>query len=128
MNTNNVRLIGSLGRDAETKAIGDGTQRVANISIATSRRVKDRNGEWQDATDWHRAVIWNPHEKLEPKLRKGAKVILDGRLQTRSWDGKDGEKRYATEVICNSRDVMVLALAGNGGQAAKQSDSGGYPF
>ena len=133
---NRATLLGSLGRDADTKAVGDGTHRLATVSIATSRGVKDRNGEWQTETDWHRVSIWNPHEKLVPLLRKGARVYVEGRLHTRSWDDPNGAgKRYVTEIVCNSRDVIVVggSQSGNGGsppqrQAPQSQSADDIPF
>src|SRR6516162_10003515 len=93
---NEVRLIGRLGQDADTKFTPNGTA-VTSFSIATNRRWKDKQSdEWKEVTDWHKIVLWNG-ENVSQYLTKGKKVYISGRLQTRSYD-KDGEKRYITEI------------------------------
>ena len=112
---NKVILLGHLGRDAETKFTPSGTS-VTNFTLATNRRVKDQqSGEWRDETDWHRVVLWQS-ENIANYLLKGKQVYLEGRLQTRQWEDKEGKKNYTTEVICNSNDVILLA-SGRGGDA-----------
>lgn len=108
---NRVQLLGALGQDADVRTMPDGETRLANISVATSRRHKTRSGEWTESTDWHRCVIWYPHAQLLERLRKGARVLLEGRLQTRSWQDARGDKRYATEVVATGSDVLVVAAA-----------------
>lgn len=113
---NKVILLGHLGRDAETKFTPSG-QSVTNFSLATNRRVKDQqSGEWRDETDWHRIVIWQS-ENIANYLLKGKQVYLEGRLQTRMWEDKEGKKNYTTEVVCQSNDVILLA-SGRGGESA----------
>jgi single-strand DNA-binding protein len=108
---NKVFLLGNLGRDAETKFTPSGVARTT-FSIATTRRVKDsQTGEWRDETDWHNIVLWRA-ENLANYLTKGKQVHVEGRLQTRSYDDKDGNKRYMTEVVV---DEIVL-LGGRGDQ------------
>jgi single-strand DNA-binding protein len=100
---NKVILIGRLGKDAEQKFTPSGVA-VASYSIATSRRWKDPgSGEWKDATDWHNLVHWKT-ENVVAYLVKGAKVYIEGRLQTRSWE-KDGKKHYMTEIVVEN---MIL--------------------
>lgn len=100
-------LIGNLGADAETRYTGGGTP-VTNFRIATSRSVKDgQTGEYKDEVDWHNVVLWNG-EKVVQYLTKGTKVYIEGRLQTRSWEDQDGNKRYQTEVVVNGFDLMLL--------------------
>ena len=112
---NKVILLGHLGRDAETKFTPSGTS-VTNFTLATNRRVKDQqSGEWRDETDWHRVVIWQA-ENITNYLLKGKQVYLEGRLQTRQWEDKDGKKNYTTEVVCNSQDIVLLS-SGRGGDA-----------
>jgi single-strand DNA-binding protein len=112
---NKVILLGHLGRDAETKFTPSGAS-VTNFTLATNRRVKDQqSGEWRDETDWHRVVLWQS-ENIANYLLKGKQVYLEGRLQTRQWEDKEGKKNYTTEVICNSNDVILLA-SGRGGDA-----------
>lgn len=109
---NRVFLLGNLGRDAEVKFSPDGVS-VSNFSIATNRRVKDGDG-WREETDWHECVMWRS-EAVAPYLVKGKTVHVEGRLQTRSWDDKDGKRRYKTEVI-----VGELMLLGGGEERAEE--------
>lgn len=112
---NKVILLGHLGKDAETKFTPAGVA-VSKFSIATSRRWKDQSsGEWKEETDWHNIVLWRA-ENLSSYLLKGKQVYIEGRLQTRSWEDKEGQKRYTTEVIA---DELIL-LSGRG-------ESGGAP-
>src|SRR6266496_4348112 len=107
---NKVILLGHLRKDAETKFTPSGTA-VSNFTLATNRRWKDQQtGEWKEETDWHRCVLWRS-ENVSNYLLKGKQVYIEGRLQTRSWDDKDGQKRYTTEVVC---DDLIL-LGGRGG-------------
>jgi single-strand DNA-binding protein len=116
---NKVILIGNLGRDADTKTTASGVP-VASFSIATSRRVKDNaTGEWREETDWNRVVLWR-NEGVYKFLTKGAKLGVEGRLQTRSFENKAGEKVYATEVIAD----QVILLGGGGGRAAEGDGDG----
>jgi single-strand DNA-binding protein len=96
---NKVILIGNLGRDAETKYTPSGAS-VTNFSLATTRRWKDQqSGEWKEQTDWHRVKYWRA-ENVANYLTKGKQVYVEGRLETRSYDDKDGKKVYTTEVVC----------------------------
>jgi single-strand DNA-binding protein len=113
---NKVTLLGHLGKDAETKFTPSGVS-VTNFTLATNRRVKDQqSGEWRDETDWHRVVLWQS-ENIANYLLKGKQVYLEGRLQTRTWEDKEGKKNYTTEVVCNSNDLILLA-SGRGGESA----------
>ncbi|HEY2016432.1 MAG TPA: single-stranded DNA-binding protein [Bryobacteraceae bacterium] len=115
---NKVILLGNLGKDAETKFTPSGTA-VSNFTLATSRRWKDQQtGDWKEETEWHRCVLWRS-ENLSNYLQKGKQVYIEGRLQTRSWEDKDHQKRYTTEVVC---DELIL-LGNRGGDAP--SDPGG---
>ncbi len=113
---NKVILIGNLGRDAETKFTAGGAARTT-FSIATSRRWKDQQtGEWKEETDWHNVVLWR-QENVANYLTKGKQVYLEGRLQTRNYEDKDGKKVYVTEVVAD--EVILLggrAEAGAGGE------------
>ena len=109
---NRVTLLGALGSDADIRTLpGDGERKVAKFSLATSRRTNTRGGDWTEETEWHRCVLWQPGDELAAMLRRGAKVYLEGRLQTRSWDGQHGQKVYQTEVVCSSGDLHVFARA-----------------
>jgi single-strand DNA-binding protein len=109
---NKVTLLGHLGKDAETKFTPSGVSR-STFTIATNRRWKDQqSGEWKEETDWHSCVLWRS-ENLANYLLKGKQVYVEGRLQTRSWEDKDGQKKYMTEVVC---DDLIL-LGGRGGES-----------
>ncbi len=122
---NKVILLGHLGRDAETKFTPSGTA-VSNFTLATNRRWKDQQtGEWKEETDWHRCVLWRS-ENLSNYLLKGKQVYIEGRLQTRSYDDKEGQKRYVTEVVCD--DLILLGSArGEGGPEYVQAQPASTP-
>ncbi len=112
---NKVILLGHLGKDAETKFTPAGVAR-STFTIATNRRWKDQqSGEWKEETDWHNCVLWRS-ENLANYLLKGKQVFVEGRLQTRSYDDKDGQKRYMTEVVCE--DVVLVGGRGDTAGAA----------
>ena len=107
---NKAILVGNLGRDAETKFTPGGAA-VTRFAVATSRRWKDQqSGEWKEETDWTRVVLWRG-ENVAPYLTKGTQVYVEGRLQTRSYDDKDGKKVWATDVVAD----QVILLGGRGG-------------
>jgi single-strand DNA-binding protein len=109
---NKVILIGHLGRDAETSFTASQVA-VTKFSVATSRRWKDQqSGEWKEETDWSRVVLWRG-ENVAPYLTKGKQVYVEGRLQTRSYDDKDGKKVWATDVVAD--EVILLGGRGEGG-------------
>jgi len=110
---NKVILVGHLGRDAETRFTPAGVA-VTKFSVATNRRWKDQqSGEWKEETDWANIVLWR-QENLANYLTKGKQVYVEGRLQTRSYDDKDGKKQYMTEVV--AEDVILLGGRGEGGE------------
>jgi len=110
---NKVILLGNLGRDAETKFTTSGIAKTT-FSVATSRRWKDQqSGEWKEETEWHNIVMWRA-ENVATYLTKGKKVYLEGRLQTRNYEDKDGQKRYFTEIVV---DDLVLLGGDREGQA-----------
>ena len=105
---NRVELLGHLGQDAETRFTQGGVAQTT-FSLATNRRWKDQqSGEWKEATDWHRCVLWRS-EKVAEYLKKGKQIFVDGRLSTRSWDDQ-GTTRYVTEVVVS--DVILLGGSG----------------
>src|SRR5579863_3192340 len=109
---NKVLLIGHLGRDAETVYTTSQTA-VTKFSLATNRRWKDQQtGEWKEETDWTNVVLWRA-ENVAPYLTKGKQVYVEGRLQTRSYDDKDGKKVWRTEVVAD--EVILLGGRGEGG-------------
>lgn len=106
MSVNKVILIGRLGQDPELKYTPSGTA-VANFSLATSESWNDKSGQKQEKTEWHRIVVWGKLAELcNQYLAKGRQAFVEGALQTRSWEGKDGNKRYTTEI--NARTVQFL--------------------
>ncbi len=117
---NKVILIGRLGSDPEVRYTPSGAA-VANFNVATNRGYKDKEGNWKDETDWHRVVVWNrTAEFCKEYVKKGYRVYVEGRLQTRSWEDQSGQKRFTTEVV--ALDVQLLesqqqsgASAGNAG-------------
>ena len=112
---NKVILLGHLGKDAETKFTPSGTS-VTNFTLATNRRWKDQQtGEWKEETDWHRIVLWRS-ENISNYLLKGKQVYIEGRLQTRSYDDKEGQKVYVTEVVAD--DVILLSSQRGEGMGA----------
>ena len=121
---NRVQLIGNLGKDPEVKFTPSGTP-VAKITIATNERFKDKSGEWQDRTEWHNVVLWQRLAEIAGEyLKKGGKVYIEGRLQTRSWDDKtSGQKKYMTEVVAS--DLILLGGRGEGGGGDASSSSRG---
>jgi len=111
---NKVILLGRLGRDAETKFTPSGAS-VTKFSLATNRNIKDQqSGEWKEETDWANIVLWKA-DNIANYLTKGKMVYLEGRLQSRSYDDKDGKKQYVTEVVANVQDVVLLSGPGEGG-------------
>lgn len=111
---NKVILLGNLGRDAETKFTPSGAA-VTRFSVATTRSWKDQqSNEWKEETNWTNVTLWR-QENLANYLTKGKQVYVEGRLQTRSYDDKDGKKVYATEVVAD--DVILLGGRGEGGPA-----------
>jgi single-strand DNA-binding protein len=118
---NKVILVGNLGKDPEVKYTPQGTP-VAKITLATNERYKDKDGNWQDRTEWHNIVLWQRLAEIAGEyLKKGGKVYIEGRLQTRSWDDKQtGQKKYMTEVVAND-----LVLLGGRGDTGGSDFSGG---
>lgn len=114
---NQVTLIGNIGGDIELKTL-EGDNSVANFSVATSSSYKDKSGEWQDQTEWHRIVAWGNQANFAHKyLSKGSKVYISGKIVTRSWDDKDGNKKYSTEIV--AAQVKNLDKREDNGSAAK---------
>ncbi len=103
---NKVMLIGNLGADPEIKYTANGTA-VANLRIATAENRKNKEGEWEERTEWHRVVLYSRlAENAKDYLHKGSKVYIEGRIETRSWDDQNGQKHYMTEIVGN--DMMFL--------------------
>ncbi len=103
---NKVQLIGNLGNDPEIIALESG-RKLAKFSLATNESYKDVNGEKQTKTDWHNIVAWGKTaEIIEKYVTKGKEVVVEGKLTTRNYETKEGEKRYITEVVCN--ELLML--------------------
>jgi single-strand DNA-binding protein len=119
---NKVILIGNLGKDPEVKYTPQGTA-VARFSLATNERYKDKQGAWQDRTEWHNIVAWQRLAEIVGEyVKKGSKLYIEGRLTTNSWeDQKTGEKKYRTEIVAN--DLVLLSGRGEGGE---EGGGGGY--
>ena len=101
MSLNKCMIIGNLGRDPEMRYTPSG-QAVTQFTVATNRNYKDQQGEWQKETEWFRVVVWAQQaERAAEQLRKGNKVYIEGRIQTRQWEDQSGQKRYTTELIAN---------------------------
>ena len=119
MSVNKVILVGRLGQDPEVRKTPSGAA-VANFSVATNESWVDKSGQKQEKTEWHRVVVWGKRAELcQQYLSKGRQVYLEGRLQTRSWDDKDGQKKYSTEV-------QVQNLQFLGGQGASTGGAGSF--
>jgi single-strand DNA-binding protein len=119
---NKVFLVGRLGKDAETKFTQGGAA-CTTFSVATDRSWKDKSsGEWKTETDWHRVTLWRS-EKLAEYLTKGKQVHVEGRLQTRQYDAKDGSKRYVTEIVAEN----VILLGGGREQSGESTEDAPAP-
>jgi len=119
---NKVILIGHLGRDSETRFTPSGAAKTT-FSVATNRRWKDQQtGEWKEETDWHDIVLWR-QENVAAYLLKGVQIYLEGRLQTRNYEDKDGKKVYRTEVVGDN----VILLGGRGAGAGAGAEEASQP-
>lgn len=124
---NKVILVGNLGSDPEIRSTQDGRE-IANITVATSESWRDKNsGEKRDKTEWHRVVIFSPGlvNVVKNYLKKGAKVYIEGALQTRKWQDKSGAERYSTEVVLQGFGSTLTMLDGRSSNAGS-SDNAGY--
>ena len=118
---NKVILIGNLGKDPEVKYTPQGTA-VAKLTLATNESFKGKDGQWQERTEWHNVVLWQRLAEIAGEyLKKGNKVYIEGRLQTRSWDDKQtNQKKYMTEVVGGT-----MVLLGGRGEGGGSGESGG---
>ncbi len=137
MSLNKCMIIGNLGRDPEMRYTPSG-QAVTQFTVATNRNYRDQQGEWQSETEWFRVVVWGPQaERTAERLRKGNKVYVEGRIQTRQWEDQQGQKRSTTELVANQvtslerRDRDEEAPfpddRPSGGHAGDRSPGGGAP-
>ncbi|MGD0017714.1 MAG: single-stranded DNA-binding protein [Candidatus Limnocylindrales bacterium] len=129
MSLNKAMIIGNLGRDPEMRYTPNG-QAVTQFTVAVNRNYKDASGEWKEETEWFRVVAWAAlAERTAEYLRKGRKVYVEGRLQTRSWEDKDGQKRYTTELVANTVTALDSRPREDGAQepADARPARGGAP-
>ena len=113
MSVNKVILVGRLGRDPETRFTSGG-QAVANFSVATDESYKDRNGERQKRTEWHKIVVWGKQAEIAQQyLKKGSLIFIEGRIQSREWQDKEGQKRTSFEIVASN--FRMLGGRGDGG-------------
>ncbi|MGQ0528159.1 MAG: single-stranded DNA-binding protein [Alphaproteobacteria bacterium] len=126
---NKVIIVGNLGKDPEVRSMQSGDE-VVNLSIATSESWKDKaTGERKEKSEWHRVVIWNQGlvKIAKSYLKKGAKVYIEGQLETRKWTDKDGVEKYSTEVVLRPYrgELTMLDSKGGGGGSSFQDNGGG---
>ena len=120
MSVNKVILVGRLGRDPETRYTGGG-QAVANFSVATDETYKDKNGERQKRTEWHKIVVWGKQAEIAQQyLKKGSLIFIEGRIQSREWQDKEGQKRTSSEIVASN----FRMLGGRGDGAAAGASAG----
>ena len=123
---NKVILIGNVGQDPEVRYTGDASNgaKVATIRLATTERDRDRNGNLQEHTEWHSVVVWrNTADVVEKYVRKGSQLYIEGRLRTRSWDDQTGNKRYTTEIMADTLQLLGRKQDNQQGYGQQQ---GGY--
>ena len=126
---NKVILVGNLGQDPEVKYMPSGDA-IANISVATTDKWKDKNGEKQEKTEWHRVSFFGKLAEIVGEyLKKGSSIYLEGRLQTRKWQDKDGNDRYTTEIVADKMQMLGGGggnASGNGNRRESSESGGGY--
>ena len=124
MSVNKAILVGRLGRDPETRYTSNG-QAVCNFTLATDETYKDRAGERQKRTEWHRIVVWGKQAEIAQQyLKKGSLIFVEGRIQTRQWDDREGQKRTTVEIVANN--FRMLGGRGDGGAGAGSMGSGSH--
>jgi len=124
---NKVIILGRLGRDPEVRNFQNGGK-VVNLRIATSERYKDREGNPQERTEWHSVAIFNERlgDVAEKYLRKGSEVYIEGQLETRKWQDKEGQDRYTTEIVLRQFRGELQLVGGRPGGGASAEEGGGY--
>ncbi|HEY0150109.1 MAG TPA: single-stranded DNA-binding protein [Allosphingosinicella sp.] len=124
---NKVILVGNLGDDPESRSLNNGGE-VVNLRIATSESWKDRDGNKQERTEWHRVVIFNENlgKVAKSYLKKGSKVYLEGQLQTRKWQDNSGQDKYSTEIVLQRFRGELVLLDSRGGGGGSGGGGGGY--
>jgi len=121
---NKVIIIGNLGADPDVRYTQSNTA-VANMSVATSERYKDRSGEWKEVTEWHKIVAWDRLAEIAQEyLSKGSKIYVEGSIRTNSWEDKDGQKRYTTEIRAQRMRMLDSRSDRSGNQNAQPAQKG----
>mgnify|MGYP006179631983 CR=1 FL=1 len=120
---NKVILVGNLGKDPEVRYL-DGGVAVANFPLATSESYKDKSGNRIDQTEWHNVVLWRGLAEITEKyLKKGSQVYIEGKIRSRSWDDKEGVKRYTTEIVADNMTMIGSRRDNNSNQGAQNSET-----
>jgi single-strand DNA-binding protein len=127
---NKVILIGNVGQDPEVRYTGDASNgaKVATIRLATTERYRDRNGNPQEHTEWHNVVVWrNQADVVEKYVKKGTQLYIEGRIRTRSWDDQSGNKRYTTDIVADTLQLLGRRSESNGQQGGYQNQGYAQP-
>ena len=127
---NKVILIGNVGQDPEVRYTGDASNgaKVATIRLATTERYRDRNGNPQEHTEWHNVVVWrNQADVVEKYVKKGTQLYVEGRIRTRSWDDQSGNKRYTTDIVADTIQLLGRRPESNVQQGGYQNQCYGQP-
>lgn len=123
---NQVFLYGNIGKDPETRQVGDNT--VCGFSLATNKNYKDNRGEWQQDTQWHSIICWNRLADKAAKFEKGTKCLVQGALKYSSWEDQNGNTRYKTEVIATKIEAFMPKVENNSVAAPPRVDEDNLPF
>ena len=130
MSLNKAMLIGNVGKDPEVRYLdgSNGQAKVATFTLATTERYRDRNGETRENTEWHNIVAWrNTADVVERFVKKGTQLYIEGRIRTRSWDDQSGNKRYTTDIVADTLQLLGRRPEGNGQQGGYQNQGYGQP-
>lgn len=124
ISVNRVCLLGNVGKDPDIRQSADG-KKVVNLSVATSETWKDKSGERQEKTEWHRVVIFNPGlaEIAERYVKKGTRIYVEGSLQTRKWTDNNGIEKYTTEIVLKPYSGNIILLSGGGNEKGEEEES-----
>lgn len=127
MSVNKVILVGNLGKDPEVRYTPSGAA-VASFSLATTERYKDKDGKAQEKTEWHNIIAWRQLAEICGKyLHKGKQVYIEGKIQTRSYDDRDGNKRYVTEIVADQMQMLGSAGSGENQNSGNRAQGGDRP-
>ena len=127
---NKVILIGNVGQDPEVRYTGDASNgaKVATIRLATTERYRDRNGNLQEHTEWHNVVVWrNQADVAEKYVKKGTQLYVEGKIRTRSWDDQNGNKRFTTDIVADTIQLLGRRPESNGQQGGYQNQGYAQP-